>query len=504
MCGNELDNIGAIRFTNPTTTFYDYSSLSSTITSYLVNYIYQGSQLFTNDTTFTVNLLANGNIQISLKLLIIRRITSKDYTIQFIDNVNSNNANIINFWKNPLNIGSDIDTPGHVPFIDSSYNLGTSNSPYLTEYIGSNSITVKASAPIETVSINFRLATSKNKLNVFRFHAEEDGVYSNNGENDIVITLPVDDSNGNLINYTRDLMISTINNLLANNPRSVGTYLYLTDPDIYSNYNLIIRPNINKIFTATDYKLVFYDAISFVKCFVGAKGVQNTTWDSTLGWILGFRNTTYYNLNEPDNELILQPDSNNRVTIISDTAVSTNLYNYFLICLDDYNLNHLNDGLVTITGQDTSVSLPSYADRSNFQCDPTTNNLTYNANSNSATDKNSQLTQNQLYSIAQKANAKNATTSNILGGQKASSYGHGPFSEDVFAVIPMKLAGLQNGYYFVEYGGTLQNNNRYYFGPVNIHRMKVRLISDKGNTVDLNGANWSFSFICQQLYKQKK
>jgi hypothetical protein len=45
------------------------------------------------------------------------------------------------------------------------------------------------------------------------------------------------------------------------------------------------------------------------------------------------------------------------------------------------------------------------------------------------------------------------------------------------------------------------NNNRYYFGPVNIHRMTIKLISDKGNVVDLNNANWSFSFLCQQLYK---
>jgi hypothetical protein len=67
----------------------------------------------------------------------------------------------------------------------------------------------------------------------------------------------------------------------------------------------------------------------------------------------------------------------------------------------------------------------------------------------------------------------------------------------------MKLTGMQNGSYFVEYGGTLQNNNRFYFGPVNIHRMSVKLISDKGNTVDLNGTNWSFSFLCQQLYKSK-
>ena len=136
------------------------------------------------------------------------------------------------------------------------------------------------------------------------------------------------------------------------------------------------------------------------------------------------------------------------------------------------------------------------------ECDPVTNQLTYNSNTPSSSDQYSQLTQNQLYALAQKANAKNTVTSNILGGQVASSYGKGPFSNDVFALIPMKLAGLANGAYFVEYGGTLQSNNRYYFGPVNIHRMTIKLISDKGNVVDLNNANWSFSFLCQQLYKQ--
>jgi hypothetical protein len=65
----------------------------------------------------------------------------------------------------------------------------------------------------------------------------------------------------------------------------------------------------------------------------------------------------------------------------------------------------------------------------------------------------------------------------------------------------MKLSGLKNGDTFVEYGGTLQNQERIYFGPVNIHRMTVRLLGDRGNVVDLNGANWSFSLICEQLYK---
>jgi len=502
MCGNELDNIGPIIYnSDQNNAFYDYGILSNTMTSYLINYTYQGNRIFTNETNFSIIQNTPTSIQVVFNLYISRTITSKDYTIQFIDDISANRTNVATptiFWKDPLNLGSDIRPPAPIPFVDNSYNLSTPNSPYLTLYTGSTTIVAKGSTPIKTVTINFGKID-----NTFTFNGYEDGVYSKTNTNNIKVTIPVYDSNQNLINYTRDALITTINQLLSNDKRSFGSYLSLSAPDAYDNYYLQIFTNINKIYNAVDYKLVFYDALSYVKCFVGAKGIQNTTWDSTLGWILGFRKSTYYNLNNSDNTYVFQADSNNIVTVISDTAVSTNLYNYFLICLDDYNLNHLNDGLVTITGQDTSVSLPSYADRSNFQCDPTTGNLTYNANTNSASDRNSQLTQNQLYSITQKANAKN-TTSNILGGETASSYGRGPFSEDVFAVIPMKLSGLANGAYFVEYGGTLQNNNRYYFGPVNIHRMSVKLISDKGNTVDLNGANWSFSFLCQQLYKKRE
>ena len=65
----------------------------------------------------------------------------------------------------------------------------------------------------------------------------------------------------------------------------------------------------------------------------------------------------------------------------------------------------------------------------------------------------------------------------------------------------MKVAGLQNGSSYMEYGGTLQNQSRNFFGPVNIRRLSVSLISDRGNKVDLNNANWSFSIICEQLNK---
>jgi hypothetical protein len=57
------------------------------------------------------------------------------------------------------------------------------------------------------------------------------------------------------------------------------------------------------------------------------------------------------------------------------------------------------------------------------------------------------------------------------------------------------------GSVYVEFGGSLQLQQRLYFGPVNIHRMTIQLLNDRGNQVDLNGANWSFSLVCEQLYR---
>jgi len=185
---------------------------------------------------------------------------------------------------------------------------------------------------------------------------------------------------------------------------------------------------------------------------------------------------TYYNTSTRNVQYILT----------GDTAVNTNLYNYFLIYLDDYVQNHLNDGLVTVTNQETSVShLPV-----KYICDPTTNQkITVPADYGSP---GITYTNKQLYAFNQQ----------VLSQQvKAKSYSSGPFVQDIFAIIPVKTAGLTIGTPYIEFGGTLQNQDRLYFGPVNIHRMTIRLLNDRGDLVDLNNVNWSFSLVCEQLYR---
>jgi hypothetical protein len=176
----------------------------------------------------------------------------------------------------------------------------------------------------------------------------------------------------------------------------------------------------------------------------------------------------------------------NACYLIGDTNVSTNLYNYFLIMLDDFVQNHLNDGLVTITNQETVLDPGPYIN----VCDPVTGQKT--ARPADYGSPGITYTAQELFSFNQQVQSQLV---------KLKSYSSGPFVQDIFGIVPVKTSGMSIGSVYVEFGGSLQNQQRLYFGPVNIHRMTIKLLTDRGNLVDLNNTDWSFSFICEQLYK---
>ena len=338
-----------------------------------------------------------------------------------------------------------------------------------------------------------------------------------------------------------------MNSLLTYNKKNItfgSEFTLSTVSGVGTTCNLLF--NYNMIYNAGDYLLDFFDPYGFSKCSNSSNSAQNTSWDSTLGWILGFRLFTEYVLSEYNsstttNTDILQIIANNMangiysisnsqiqnivapalqpyiVSLEGDTAVSVNIYNYFLITLDDFNQNHLNDGLVTTSKTESDIPLPSYANRAMLKCDPITkksiiSNIGTNstANDRNVTNIQQNLTQKQTYAAQEILNSMQSNTqtafssSNTVIKQNLKYYSNGPFAQDVFALVPLKLAGQQNNTIYIDYSGTLQNQERVYFGPVNIQRMSVSLVNDRGELVDLNGANWSFSLICEQLYQQKK
>jgi len=491
------------------------------------NYIYTNfndlqqniNDAFTNITENGSKILDGTNISISLNkddpnyidcsfTVSIRKVlTQKYYRIQFCD-ISANegltqniNGNLIISSGNVFLNGNLQSTNGNL----TNYNSGSWSKLSIDEkYCGLNSCFYDLSnLPMETtytklitsipITLQQIILTGNNNDNLIYLKPYEDGVKNTSGLNDIMITIPTKDANNIPIKYSRDTLIKEMNKQLSLNPLTNGTYV-----NIITNGSIEftkIRININKIYTSLDYRLVFYDRTSFIKCNAGVKSIRNTTWDTTLGWILGFRNNTVYYLKN-------YTPNNNIISLTGDTTVSVNLFTYFLICLDDFNQNHLNDGLVTLTPKLTDIPLPSYANRTNFICDPVTGLVSYNVTNN--VDNYSRLTQNQIYSLTEIANSKRSS-STISHSENISNigYGSGPFVKDVFGLIPVKTSGLQNGSVYIEFGGTLQNQERTYFGPVNIHRMAIKLVSDRGDTLDLNGSNWSFSLICEQLYQQK-
>jgi hypothetical protein len=343
--------------------------------------------------------------------------------------------------------------------------------------------------------------------------------------NDIVLKIPPG-------SYTVKTFLVALKLLFDGNSRVYGTDIRMGDTGGSNSNKIVAYYNVNKIYTTRDYSVVFYDVESFSKCTNSSASYTNATMDSTLGYILGFHALqTYdfstsskivgdnmgkeyyqnprtllstgsdYTYNDSSEVVGSSNVSRTIVTLRGDTVVNIYLYTYFMIILDDFNQNHLNDGLVTLSKRDYSVTLPSYANRKTVkQCNPLTNTSSSSSSSSSSlivNDNNNNnfnnLTQNQIYSVEQ-----------ILAqqGKPNDNFNRGVYVKDMFALLPVKTTGMQPGSILVEVGGQLQMQERIYFGPVNIRRLAVKLVNDKGDIVDLNGGNWSFQLVCVQLYQR--
>jgi hypothetical protein len=421
------------------------------------------------------------------------------YTSNFSGDISLQNKEYYYKWKDSNDNFVTTNSWGkNFEFTDPSYSLVN------TDVSGNSRVTGRLKIQSNLLEIN----SDNNFFQIKPIYDASGGAYNtlasagDSASND-VITLTLDLPNGE---HTKEEVRDSMNRAFRNNPLTYGSYIDTTNPII------LMRLNVNKIFTTKDYSVIFYDVNTFKQCNYGLhSSAQVTTADTTLGWKMGFRSEIFYNVTPENATANIQNGtthykqrvstpytydiSTNIATLTGDTSVNVNLYNYFLIILDDYTQNHLNDGLITTTILDTDVPLPSYANKASRKCIVTSDkqavtNTTSNTNFN-------QLTNAQLYSANQILNTQ-------MTKYAKNVFSSGPFVQDIFGMIPMKTAGLSYGQTYSEFGGTLQIQERVYFGPVNITRMTVRLLTDKGNVLDLNNQNWSFSLITEQLYNPNK
>ena len=190
----------------------------------------------------------------------------------------------------------------------------------------------------------------------------------------------------------------------------------------------------------------------------------------------------------------------------SVSILDTSGTKYIIMKLDDYKTNRMNKGLIAIESTNNEkIDLPNY-----LNADTERSRFTMNVANVLATGSAPRLlTAAQLYTI--NAISKRNAQSNVR------LRGNSPDNGDIFAKIPLKKNAAWSSYNsttgisaviddgpaspIVDFSGPLQNNIREYFGPVDITTMKVTLYDDKGNLLDLNGMDWSFSIIVKCLYQ---
>jgi hypothetical protein len=271
---------------------------------------------------------------------------------------------------------------------------------------------------------------------------------------------------------------------------------------VYTN-PIITDPPLEHATISTTTSLVFFDPTAEFVCTTRCS--QTLAINQSLGWIMGFRLPN----------ILVQPSPGNVGAAVVD------LYGpkYLIMVLDDYNQNHINNGLIGISEPSNILKLPSYySPDMPYTCtraNPTPTNLqtnslelstdidagtllmdklnaTYSPTQQILPSAPRTLTQTQIYTINEI----------LKNNEKTYNYRvTSPTTPNTFALIPVKNSGMKTGDVYVDFGGSLQDNKRVYFGPVNITRLRLKLLDDKGNVLNLNGGNWCVTLMSENLYQ---
>jgi hypothetical protein len=337
--------------------------------------------------------------------------------------------------------------------------------------------------------------------------------------------------------------------------RQIGLNLYLFG-SIDISYNTVNGLCFFMNYTSKVVSFTFYDAAMIYAGKMAGGCRQSTKLNNSLGWLLGFRNSNFYDgvvmangslpsgydrtLNTFDtygmvymvlgvgDDMVLTATTGGK-TVPEQVADSiSGLYSdnnpandasagvgwvrgeaivdcygpqYFLLIIDDFNHSRVNSGVVGIGEVATSLARPMYFNAnlpSATACMPDTADVRNGIKKQKLVVPlvPRTLTFSQIYTLNQ------ITVNRGSGGMSGKNREMGPKTSDVFAVIPLRTTvGLTIGQHYIDYGPSLLTNQRAYFGPVVINKLRVTLRDDKGYIVNLHGNDWSFSLVTEELYE---
>jgi hypothetical protein len=267
-----------------------------------------------------------------------------------------------------------------------------------------------------------------------------------------------------------------------------GTIYINGEPVTFPSFDIVDSPDTNTTI------ITFYDYTSRLQCETNCVN-KSFYLNQTLGWIMGFR--------APFTPVLTGGNTAPAVLDLTGTK-------YLILVIDDYNQNHVNNGLVSIAEYSNKLKMPSYYSPDlPYTCVQPSDNAADVSSSNDLfisgkLDVEYTKTQIMLPSAPRTLTNSQLYTINEINKNRNNNTNYrakAPTSTDILAMIPIKTSGVITGTLLVEFSGSLQDNVRTYFGPVNIERMRVKLLNDKGNVINLNGVDWSVTLTCDCLYQ---
>ena len=313
-------------------------------------------------------------------------------------------------------------------------------------------------------------------------------------------------------------------------------------------YNKEFDTNKTEFRNKSDAFRVYSDKIKKLKCNNNAKS-NLTKIDTSLGYLLGFRNVLYTEQDimykEPIESIIINnrfdnssinsfinnvsdPPSDTKSKyigglsfIFSESLVDLFGTKYFVIAIDDFQKNSFNNSILTLESIDPIPSRHNYNTNLKTNRDGEQNKAACNKKDFRVLEE---VKPDIIYSGGGSSGgySKNLTATKIpsLKIPKSKAYSINAINEtaektkdlpdtsdqiarkNILGFVPIKKSFEHNlGDYYTEFGGTLQNNERHYTGPVDIQKLKIQLFNDNGQLIDLNNHDWSFSLIIEHQYQ---
>ena len=267
--------------------------------------------------------------------------------------------------------------------------------------------------------------------------------------------------------------------------------------------------------------ILFYDFTGELQCNNNCYSKTNNYFNNTLGWLMGYR-VPYLNVDLSGNT--------------APAILDLNGPKYLILVIDDYNQNHVNNTLVSISQFSNTLKMPSYYSPDlPYTCiTPAQQPSVLNQQGGSLNQLIGGVTEQSIFDL-QNANPLNGlliagkyeqeytTTQQVLPSAprtltQAQIYtinqinanknnltnylAKAPTSGDILGILPIKTStGVATGTLIVDFSGSLQDNTRTYFGPVNIERIHIKHVDDRGINVNLHGVDWSITLISENLYQ---